>query len=340
MGLSSFYSINPCFAAALLSMNIPVAPLSKSAFTVMPSWVSSFSTLIFNHISLSILKVRLTSLCLLLSFAVPSRTPAHALLYYAFSLLGYAASASFFFWHPHYFCLSEITPCSLFSSTWHSFHPYLSHSTYNTITSFVYHPSSNRHASSGVPSPQCSCAFCCRTCARLFLHSFCCTFCGMATCAASSTTYNFFSSFQGGHSLHLYSFSLHLKHSTFTISCFFTILSFTSHCIILLDNTSNLFWGAVPLFSFPSLFLQFQARCPNPLQLQHTLPSLLSISALNLARACHWLSILSIRKLYCSRNMVLHLQKSQNRSDLTNVASTRVQDLHLARHLLPYLLLP
>ena len=62
----------------------------------------------------------------------------------------------------------------------------------------------------------------------------------------------------------------HLKHFTFTISCFLITFSFILHCITLLDNTSNLFWEVVPLFSFPSLFLQFQARCPNPLQLQHS----------------------------------------------------------------------
>ena len=140
-------------------MNIPVAPLSKSTFTITPSWVSIFSIPIFNHTSLSISKVCLTSLCLPFSFAVPSRAPAHALLYCTFPLLGHTISVSFLFWHPHYFCLSEITPCSLFSSTWHPFHLYLSHSTYNTITFFVYHPSSNRHALSRVPSPQCSCAF-------------------------------------------------------------------------------------------------------------------------------------------------------------------------------------
>ena len=201
------------------------------------------------------------------------------------------------------------------------------------------HPSSNRHALSRMPSPQYSCILCHRTCARLLFHSFCCAFCGMATCVASPSTRNFFPPFQRGHSLHLCPFSPHLKHSTSTVSCFLIILSFTSHCITLLDNTSNLFWKAVLLFSSSSLFLQFQARCPNFLQPQHILLSLPSISALSLARVHCWLSILPIRELYCSRNMVLHLWKSQNRNDLTNVTSTGVQDLYPARHLLPYLLL-
>ena len=158
-------------------------------------------------------------------------------------------------------------------------------------------------------SPQCSCAFYHRICARLLFYSFCYAFCGMATCAAPSTTRNFFSSFQRGHSLHLCPFFLHLKHSTFTVSCFLIILSFMSHCITLLDNTSNLFWGAVPLFSFPSLFLQFQARCLNPLQLQHSRSFFPSNFALNEVRACFCLSKLLISKLYCCKDMVLCLCK-------------------------------
>ena len=180
---------------------------------------------------------------------------------------------------------------------------------YDTITSFIYHPSSNRHVLSRTPSLQCSCAFHCRMCTGLLLHSFCYAFCGMATCTASSATHNFFSSFQREHSLHLCPFSLHLKHSTSTTSCFLIILSFTSHCITLLVNTSNLFWGAVPLFSFPSLFLQFWARCPNPLQFQHSCSFFPSNFALNEARACFCLSKLLINELYCCKDMVLCLCK-------------------------------
>ena len=309
MGLSSFYSVNPCFATALLSMNIPVAPLSKSAFTVTPSWVSSFSTLIFNHTSLSILKVHLTSLCLPPSFAVPSRTPACAPLYCAFPLLECATSTFFLFWYPHHFYLSEITSCPLFFSTWHPFCPHLSHSTYDTITSFIYHPSSNRYALSGTPSPQYSCTFHHRMCAGLLFYSFCCAFCGMATYTASSAIRNFFSFFQREHSLHLCPFSLHLKHSTSTASCFLIILSFTSHCITLLVNTSNLFWGAVPLFFSSFLFLQFQTRYLNPLQFQHSHSFFPFNFALNKTRACFCLSKLLINKLYCYKDMVLHLCK-------------------------------
>ena len=160
-----------------------------------------------------------------------------------------------------------------------------------------------------MPSPQCSCAFCHRTCTGLLLHSFCCAFCGMATYTASSTTHNFFSPFQRGHSLYLCPFSLHLKHSTLTVSCFLIIPSFTSHCIILLDNTSNLFWGAVLFFSFPSLFLQFRARYPNPLQLQYSCSLFPSNFALNVVRACFCLSKLLINELYCCKDIVLYLCK-------------------------------
>jgi len=167
-----------------------------------------------------------------------------------------------------------------------------------------------------MPSLQCFCAFHHRTCARLLLHSFCCAFCGMATRAASSTTRNFFP-FQRGHSLHLCPFSPHLKHSTSTVSYLLIVFSPTPHCITLLDNTSYLFWGVTPLSSFSSLLLQFQARCPNPLQHQHILPLLPSNSALSLVRVHFWLSKLLMRELYCSRDMVLCLQRSRNRSDLT-----------------------
>jgi len=160
-----------------------------------------------------------------------------------------------------------------------------------------------------MPSLQCSCTFHHRMYAGLLFHSFCCAFCGIATHAASSTTHNFFSPFQRGHSLYLCPFFLHLKHSTFTVSCFLIILSFTSHCITLLDNTSNLFWEVVPLFSFPSLFLQFQARCPNPLQPQHFCSFFPSNFTLNEVRTCFCLSKLLINELYCCKDMMLHLCK-------------------------------
>ena len=172
--------------------------------------------------------------------------------------------------------------------------------------------------------------------------SCCCAFCSLATYVISSFFLFFFLTSIFEHS-YLRCLTLqYLKHFTFSIiSCLLTFTSsLTLHCITLLAITSNLFWGIDFSFSFPFLFLQLQARCLNFLHLQYTLPSLPSISALSLARACCWLSILLMRELYCSRNIMLHLQRSQIRNDLTTVTFTGVQDLHPARHLLPYLLLP
>ena len=78
IGLSSFYSLNLCFAAVLFSMNIPVTLLSKSTFTIIPSCISIFSILIFNYTSLSILKVLLTFFWLLPSLTVLFGSPAYA----------------------------------------------------------------------------------------------------------------------------------------------------------------------------------------------------------------------------------------------------------------------
>ena len=90
VGLSNFYSLNLCLVTIFLSINIPVAPLFKSALTVTSSCISNFSTLIFNYTSLSILKIYLISLCLPLSFAMPSNSPSHVLLCCAFFSMGYA----------------------------------------------------------------------------------------------------------------------------------------------------------------------------------------------------------------------------------------------------------
>jgi len=76
-----------------------------------------------------------------------------------------------------------------------------------------------------------------------------------------------------GHFLHWYSFSPHLKyHIIFAFSCLLTTSSLAPHCITLLVSIANLFWGTSFLFSFPFLFLQFQARCYNLVkQLSHYL---------------------------------------------------------------------
>ena len=122
-----------------------------------------------------------------------------------------------------------------------------------------------------MPFPQCSCTFHCKIYTRLLFHSSCCTsrdltthaassfltflnffyyvFCGLAICAALSSTLPFLTFSHKGHSLYLCSLFPHLKHSTATTSCLFIILFFTPHCITLLNNTSNLFWGVVVPFS-------------------------------------------------------------------------------------------
>ena len=105
-GLSSFYSLNPCFAAIFLSINIPVVPLSKSAFTIMPSCVSTFSTPMFNHISLNILNVLLMSLCLSFSFVVPFGTSVCALSCCAFPSLESTATSFLFFCFEHLYHLA------------------------------------------------------------------------------------------------------------------------------------------------------------------------------------------------------------------------------------------
>ena len=67
IGLFSFCSLNPCFAAIFQSINISVVPLSKSAFTNTPLYISTFFTPTFNYTSLSILNILLISLCSSLS---------------------------------------------------------------------------------------------------------------------------------------------------------------------------------------------------------------------------------------------------------------------------------
>ena len=205
---------------------------------------------------------------------------------------------------------------------------------YVTIISLIYHSNSNKHTSLGIPFLQCSCAFHCKMCTKLLLHSFCCAFHGLAICTifSSSILLNLLSCaflftghasffcwcafcgfatcatlFHNGHSLHLYPFSPYLKHSTFTTPTLLIILSSTPHCITLLFNTSNLFWDIVIPFSASFYFLQFQTRCPNPLQPKHNFPLLPSSSFLSLVRECFSLSKLLMIELYCSKDMVVCL---------------------------------
>ena len=211
----------------------------------------------------------------------------------------------------------------------------------------MYYPNSSRCASSGTPLLQCSSALFlnsstelllyppyCASCslvthatsllsALLNLLSFSCTFsfightsffscytfCGLITCTA------FFFLIHNEHSLHLCPFSSHLKYSTSTIPTFLIVLPSTLHYIILLLNTSNLFWEMFILFSPSLLFLQLQARYLNPLQLKHNFPLLPSSFSLSLVREYFSLSRLLISKLYCCKDMVLRLCKDYRFND-------------------------
>ena len=121
-GLFNFCSLNLCLAAILLSMNIPVVLLSKSAFTVIPLWMFIFSIPIFNHTSFNILNVLLTFLCLLFSFVVLFGGSLYMLPGCVFSYIGYTTLLSFLLCLGHLYYLvffsflSLRTPCPLLFS--------------------------------------------------------------------------------------------------------------------------------------------------------------------------------------------------------------------------------
>ena len=101
-GLSSFYSLDPCFTAIFLSINISVVLVSKSTFTVIPSYMSTFSTPMFSYTSLNILNILLIFLCLFSFFAILFRVPVHIPLYCTFLSMGCTATLQFhygFFFH-------------------------------------------------------------------------------------------------------------------------------------------------------------------------------------------------------------------------------------------------
>ena len=109
--------------------------------------------------------------------------------------------------------------------------------------------------------------------------------------------------FHDRHYLHLCPSSLHLKHFTTTILIFLIVLSSTLHCITLLLKILNLFWDIIAPFPVSFCFLQFRARCLNPLHPKHNFPLLLSSSSLSLARECFSLSKLLMIELYCCRDI-------------------------------------
>ena len=120
-GLSSFVILKPCFLAISLSMNIPMALLSKSAFTVMPLCISTFSIPMSSHTFLRILNVFLTSLSFTSSFAALSGSLDYVLLCCAFASLDCAVFSFLLFSHPHWLntfhLLNKITLYPLLSST-------------------------------------------------------------------------------------------------------------------------------------------------------------------------------------------------------------------------------
>ena len=114
------------------------------------------------------------------------------------------------------------------------------------------------------------------------------TFCGATTCPTLSPL--FFPLL--GHSFYQCPSSLYLKHCIASSSFLFlsSLHISTLHFIILLNSISNLFWGANFFFSPTPLFLQLWTRCPNFLHSKHISFFLPFNSALNLVRACFYLS--------------------------------------------------
>ena len=72
-------------------------PLSKSAFTIIPPYISIFSTLMFSHTSLSILNVLFTSLYSSLSLTAPFGASVHVLSCCTFFFMGYTTSSQFYY---------------------------------------------------------------------------------------------------------------------------------------------------------------------------------------------------------------------------------------------------
>ena len=131
-----------------------------------------------------------------------------------------------------------------------------------------------------MPSLQCSCAFCHKTCARLLLYSpsFCCTFCGIAICTTTFSTHLSLSIFLREYPLHLCPFSPHLKYSTtlspasllsfplcHTISLYSSILQIYSRELFSPFSPSvscNFGLGAQMLCNSNILFLSFLLTLP------------------------------------------------------------------------------
>ena len=133
-GLSNFCNLNLCFAIIFLFINISVMPLSKSAFTITPSYVSTFSTPMFSHTFLNILNILLTSLYLFSFFAMLLGTSVHIPLYCTFLSIGHAATSQFY--HSFFFSIlysgHKISLLSC-SNTFPPIASFLPHSIYCTL---------------------------------------------------------------------------------------------------------------------------------------------------------------------------------------------------------------
>ena len=144
------------------------------------------------------------------------------LLYYAFLLVRHITfSFSFFASSLYLFNFSYsfplITPCPLSFTIWYPFFPQSLHVKYETTTSLLIYPNSNRSASLGTPSPQYSNALYHRVFSELLLYSSYYTFCRITICAVL-----FFSNLLFGQLLSTsMSYPLTLKTSHLVLLCIF-----------------------------------------------------------------------------------------------------------------------
>ena len=163
------------------------------------------------------------------------------------------------------------------------------------------------------------------------------------TAFTASTLLSLISSFvffHFGHSLHLCSFSLYLKHST-TLPLVSWLSSLPLHTASLYSSILQTYfgeWWSPPLLPFYSCNCRPGAW--TSCNIDTTSPSFLLIllsvwwGSIFVWASCSWVVCIGLETLcYVSESIDLMV-------DLTKVTSVRVQDLHPARHLLPYLLLP
>ena len=175
------------------------------------------------------------------------------LLYYTFPLVGHTTFSFSFFAYPLYlfnfsYSFPLTTPCPLSFTIWCPFFPQSLYVKYETTTSPLIYPNSNRFTSSGTPSPQCSNTFCHRVFSELLLYSSYCTFCRITICAVL-----FFSNLLFGQSLSTsMSYSLTLKTSHLVLLC---ISPYGVYWILL---WLYFLWYCYPYYSFFFFFFLFK----------------------------------------------------------------------------------